>query len=142
MSDTITPMPRISPTSAVGGLLEVLKVLANDGSTENFFSSLTFTEAAAMADLLHSFGKSDEAGRFMAQWASNDDEWEERNEDGDVDAWLALVPADEAEMWLSGVMLRNDQACDCPPESLTYGYHVRSPHATEYYSTKIAGVEV
>lgn len=103
MSATTAPMIQLSKFTAEWQLLEVLTSLAVDGLTDSFFSSLNYGDAASMADFLHANDKSDVAGKFMAQWASNDEDWAERNEDGDVDAWIALIPEGERELWAGGI---------------------------------------
>jgi hypothetical protein len=89
------PMIPLSLDLADDRLLNLLIDIANDGMYESFFGSLNYSDAAPMADWLLSRGHPESAGWFMQQWVDNDEDWEIHNEDGDVDAWLALIPADQ-----------------------------------------------
>ena len=56
-----------------------------------------------MADFLLSHHKGEVAGKFMASWASEDSDWEESNEEGDMDAWFALIPDAVRHLWVDGL---------------------------------------
>lgn len=102
------PMIPLSNRLADEQLVGTLSVLATEGFAEGFFGSITHVEASAMADFLLSHGSGEVAGKFMASWADSDEDWEEHNEDGDVDAWFALIPEDERQSWVDHLPRRGD----------------------------------
>lgn len=90
----------LSYKSADDRLLLMLEELVGNADTaEGFFGSLNYSDVAALADFALSRSKPLLAGLLVREWKYLDEDWEEQNDEGDVDSWLELLPADARSSW-------------------------------------------
>lgn len=92
----VTPQTAMPKSEAIHYFATVWHSLANNGLGESVFGSLTFDDAESIANMLLSYHYPRIAGAVIREWALNDPEvFEERNEDGSIEAWLLLLPEEE-----------------------------------------------